>query len=92
MELLCSTFCSLIGSILAHIHKRRYFSEQEASVVVQEIASALDFLHNKGETTHTKWNCITHDHQKSPTVNICLELEKLNRFALTSFKLALANK
>lgn len=31
-----------------HIHKRRYFSEQEASIVVQEIASALDFLHNKG--------------------------------------------
>lgn len=37
------------GSILAHIHKRRHFSEQEASVVVQEIASALDFLHNKGK-------------------------------------------
>ncbi|XP_037326226.1 MAP kinase-interacting serine/threonine-protein kinase 2b isoform X1 [Pungitius pungitius] len=36
------------GSILAHIHRRRYFSEQEASVVVQDIASALDFLHNKG--------------------------------------------
>uniref|UniRef100_UPI0037E796FA MAP kinase-interacting serine/threonine-protein kinase 2b isoform X2 n=1 Tax=Semicossyphus pulcher TaxID=241346 RepID=UPI0037E796FA len=36
------------GSILAHIHKRRHFSEQEASVVVQDIASALDFLHNKG--------------------------------------------
>uniref|UniRef100_A0A673AKY2 non-specific serine/threonine protein kinase n=1 Tax=Sphaeramia orbicularis TaxID=375764 RepID=A0A673AKY2_9TELE len=36
------------GSILAHIHKRLHFSEQEASVVVQDIASALDFLHNKG--------------------------------------------
>ncbi|XP_016086683.1 MAP kinase-interacting serine/threonine-protein kinase 2-like [Sinocyclocheilus grahami] len=36
------------GSVLAHIHKRRYFSEQEASIVVQDIASALDFLHNKG--------------------------------------------
>uniref|UniRef100_A0A8C5NEX7 non-specific serine/threonine protein kinase n=1 Tax=Gouania willdenowi TaxID=441366 RepID=A0A8C5NEX7_GOUWI len=36
------------GSILAHIHKRRHFSEQEACVVVQDIASALDFLHNKG--------------------------------------------
>uniref|UniRef100_A0A671XUK2 non-specific serine/threonine protein kinase n=1 Tax=Sparus aurata TaxID=8175 RepID=A0A671XUK2_SPAAU len=36
------------GSILAQIHKRRHFSEQEASVVVQDIASALDFLHNKG--------------------------------------------
>uniref|UniRef100_A0A672JN08 non-specific serine/threonine protein kinase n=1 Tax=Salarias fasciatus TaxID=181472 RepID=A0A672JN08_SALFA len=39
------------GSILAHIHKRQHFSEQEASVVVQDIASALDFLHNKGKTT-----------------------------------------
>lgn len=37
------------GSILAQIHKRRHFSEQEASVVVQDIASALDFLHNKGK-------------------------------------------
>lgn len=37
-----------LGSVLAHIHKRRYFSEQEASIVVQDIASALDFLHNKG--------------------------------------------
>ncbi|KAG7488143.1 hypothetical protein MATL_G00030580 [Megalops atlanticus] len=36
------------GSILAHIHKRRHFNEQEASKVVQDIASALDFLHNKG--------------------------------------------
>ncbi|KAJ0032756.1 hypothetical protein NQD34_002837 [Periophthalmus magnuspinnatus] len=36
------------GSILAHIHKRQRFSEQEASLVVQDIASALDFLHNKG--------------------------------------------
>ncbi|CAL8306776.1 unnamed protein product [Lota lota] len=36
------------GSVLAQIHKRRHFSEQEASVVVQDIASALDFLHNKG--------------------------------------------
>lgn len=47
-------FFHLSGSILAHIHKRRHFSEQEASVVVQDIASALDFLHNKGETTCTK--------------------------------------
>lgn len=44
----------LLGSILAHIHKRRHFSEQEACVVVQDIASALDFLHNKGKPVHTK--------------------------------------
>lgn len=36
------------GSVLTHIHKRRHFSEQEAGIVVQDIASALDFLHNKG--------------------------------------------
>ncbi|XP_036409944.1 MAP kinase-interacting serine/threonine-protein kinase 2-like [Megalops cyprinoides] len=36
------------GSVLTHIHKRRHFSEQEASIVVQDIASALDFLHTKG--------------------------------------------
>ncbi|XP_060037989.1 MAP kinase-interacting serine/threonine-protein kinase 2 isoform X3 [Erinaceus europaeus] len=36
------------GSILNHIHQRRHFSELEASVVVQDVASALDFLHNKG--------------------------------------------
>ncbi|XP_010564930.1 PREDICTED: MAP kinase-interacting serine/threonine-protein kinase 2 [Haliaeetus leucocephalus] len=37
------------GSILTHIHRRRHFNELEASVVVQDIASALHFLHNKGE-------------------------------------------
>lgn len=36
------------GSILTHIHRRRHFNELEASVVVQDIASALNFLHNKG--------------------------------------------
>ncbi|XP_064136213.1 MAP kinase-interacting serine/threonine-protein kinase 2 isoform X1 [Loxodonta africana] len=36
------------GSILNHIHQRRHFNELEASVVVQDVASALDFLHNKG--------------------------------------------
>ncbi|XP_072245274.1 MAP kinase-interacting serine/threonine-protein kinase 2b [Leuresthes tenuis] len=36
------------GSVLAQIHKRQHFSEQEASVIVYDIASALDFLHNKG--------------------------------------------
>ncbi|NWY07943.1 MKNK2 kinase, partial [Nothoprocta ornata] len=36
------------GSILTHIHRRRHFNELEASVVVRDIASALNFLHNKG--------------------------------------------
>ncbi|XP_035755654.1 MAP kinase-interacting serine/threonine-protein kinase 2, partial [Egretta garzetta] len=37
------------GSILTHIHRRRHFNELEASVVVRDIASALHFLHNKGD-------------------------------------------
>ncbi|XP_064372243.1 MAP kinase-interacting serine/threonine-protein kinase 1 isoform X4 [Dromaius novaehollandiae] len=36
------------GSILAHIQKRKQFNEREASKVVRDIASALDFLHTKG--------------------------------------------
>lgn len=50
-------FLSLVtsGSILAQIHKRRHFSEQEASVVVQDIASALDFLHNKGKSFFSRF-------------------------------------
>nr|XP_028569940.1 MAP kinase-interacting serine/threonine-protein kinase 2 [Podarcis muralis] len=36
------------GSILTHIHRRRHFNELEASMVVNDIASALNFLHNKG--------------------------------------------
>lgn len=54
LQLKYSHYFAPLGSILAHIHRRRYFSEQEASVVVQDIASALDFLHNKGKTTCTR--------------------------------------
>ncbi|KAM4709094.1 MAP kinase-interacting serine/threonine-protein kinase 2 isoform 2-T2 [Discoglossus pictus] len=36
------------GSILNHIHRRRHFNEREASIVVRDIAGALDYLHNKG--------------------------------------------
>lgn len=39
---------TLAGSILAHIQKRKHFNEREASKVVRDIASALDFLHTKG--------------------------------------------
>lgn len=41
----------MLGSVLEQIHKRQHFSEQEASVIVHDIASALDFLHNKGKAT-----------------------------------------
>nr|XP_048299869.1 MAP kinase-interacting serine/threonine-protein kinase 1 isoform X3 [Myodes glareolus] len=36
------------GSILAHIQKRKHFNEREASRVVRDVATALDFLHTKG--------------------------------------------
>ncbi|KAM4721355.1 MAP kinase-interacting serine/threonine-protein kinase 1 [Rhinophrynus dorsalis] len=36
------------GSILSHIQRRKHFNEREASKVVKDIASALDFLHTKG--------------------------------------------
>ncbi|XP_017346818.2 MAP kinase-interacting serine/threonine-protein kinase 2 isoform X2 [Ictalurus punctatus] len=36
------------GTVLTHIHRRQRFSEQEVSAVVQDIASALHFLHSKG--------------------------------------------
>ncbi|XP_071984051.1 MAP kinase-interacting serine/threonine-protein kinase 1 [Engystomops pustulosus] len=36
------------GSILSHIQRRKHFDEREASTVVRDIASALDFLHTKG--------------------------------------------
>ncbi|XP_042191290.1 MAP kinase-interacting serine/threonine-protein kinase 1 isoform X4 [Callorhinchus milii] len=36
------------GSILTHIQRQKHFNEKEASIVVKDIASALDFLHTKG--------------------------------------------
>ncbi|XP_043941756.1 MAP kinase-interacting serine/threonine-protein kinase 1 [Protopterus annectens] len=36
------------GTILTHIQMHKHFNEREASKVVKDIASALDFLHNKG--------------------------------------------
>lgn len=51
LSVLIGCHCSPSGSVLTHIHKRRHISEQEASVVVQDIASALNFLHNKGRIT-----------------------------------------
>lgn len=33
---------------MAHIQKRKRFTEREASEVVREVAEALNFLHKKG--------------------------------------------
>lgn len=43
------SLCSPPGSILAHIQKRKHFNEREASRVVRDVATALDFLHTKGD-------------------------------------------
>jgi len=37
------------GPLLKHIEKRKVFTEKEASLVVKDIACALDFLHKKGK-------------------------------------------
>lgn len=36
------------GQLLSRIQERIHFSEREASQIIQEIASALNFLHKKG--------------------------------------------
>ncbi|XP_073500158.1 MAP kinase-interacting serine/threonine-protein kinase 1 isoform X5 [Phyllobates terribilis] len=36
------------GSILSHIQRKKHFNEKEASMVVRDIAMALDYLHTKG--------------------------------------------
>ncbi|XP_014674390.1 PREDICTED: MAP kinase-interacting serine/threonine-protein kinase 1-like [Priapulus caudatus] len=36
------------GPLLTHIQERGHFTEREASVVVKQVAGALQFLHNKG--------------------------------------------
>jgi MAP kinase interacting serine/threonine kinase len=36
------------GTLLENIERRGHMTEQEASLVVRDIAKALDFLHNKG--------------------------------------------
>ena len=39
---------SLPGSLLETIERRGHLTEQEASLVIREIAKALDYLHKKG--------------------------------------------
>ena len=45
----CLVFDKMAGGpLLAHIQKRERFTEREASLVVQEVACALAFLHDNG--------------------------------------------
>ena len=36
------------GPLLTHIQQRVHFTEKEASVIIRDLARALDFLHRKG--------------------------------------------
>lgn len=36
------------GQLLSRIQERIHFSEREASLIVRDLASALNFLHSKG--------------------------------------------
>ena len=48
------------GTLLETIEKRGHLTEQEASMVVQDIAKALDFLHKKGKLPHIPKCLIPH--------------------------------
>ncbi|NWY09268.1 MKNK1 kinase, partial [Aphelocoma coerulescens] len=65
------------GSILAHIQKRKHFNEREASKVVRDIASALDFLHTKG---------IAHRDLKPENI-LCESPEKISPVKICDFDL-----
>ena len=36
------------GQLLDHIQQRKFFTEQEAAMIITDVASALEFLHSKG--------------------------------------------
>ena len=43
-------FSIITGQLLDHIQNRIKFTEKEASYVIKDLASALQFLHKKGDT------------------------------------------
>ncbi|XP_051867577.1 MAP kinase-interacting serine/threonine-protein kinase 1-like isoform X2 [Pristis pectinata] len=65
------------GSILTHIQRRKHFNEREASIVVKEIATALDFLHTKG---------IAHRDLKPENI-LCEFAEKISPVKICDFDL-----
>nr|XP_035921755.1 MAP kinase-interacting serine/threonine-protein kinase 1 isoform X5 [Halichoerus grypus]XP_035921756.1 MAP kinase-interacting serine/threonine-protein kinase 1 isoform X5 [Halichoerus grypus] len=65
------------GSILAHIQKQKHFNEREASRVVQDVATALDFLHTKG---------IAHRDLKPENI-LCESPEKVSPVKICDFDL-----
>ncbi|XP_077608286.1 MAP kinase-interacting serine/threonine-protein kinase 1 isoform X3 [Crocuta crocuta] len=65
------------GSILAHIQKQKHFNEREASRVVRDVATALDFLHTKG---------IAHRDLKPENI-LCESPEKVSPVKICDFDL-----
>ena len=47
-----NSFLVFSGQLLDHIQNRGKFTEKEASYVIRDLASALQFLHKKGIAHH----------------------------------------
>lgn len=47
-QTLITFYFVFLGTLLANIERRGHLTESEASLVIRDIARALDFLHRKG--------------------------------------------
>jgi MAP kinase interacting serine/threonine kinase len=65
------------GQLLDHIQKRKFFTEQEAAMIITDVASALEFLHSKG---------IAHRDLKPENV-LCVYNDRLTPVKLCDFDL-----
>lgn len=65
------------GQLLSRIQERIYFSEREASMIIKDLASALNFLHSKG---------IAHRDLKPENI-LCVHPDKLNPVKICDFDL-----
>ncbi|XP_041358800.1 MAP kinase-interacting serine/threonine-protein kinase 1-like isoform X2 [Gigantopelta aegis] len=66
------------GTLLANVERRGHLSEKEAQAVVRDIASALDFMHNKG---------IAHRDLKPDNI-LCLSVDNVVPLKICDFDLA----
>ncbi|XP_039295702.1 MAP kinase-interacting serine/threonine-protein kinase 1 isoform X2 [Nilaparvata lugens] len=65
------------GQLLSRIQERVYFSEREASMIIKDLASALNFLHSKG---------IAHRDLKPENI-LCVHPDQLNPVKICDFDL-----
>jgi len=65
------------GQLLDHIQRRKFFTEQEAAMIITDVASALEFLHSKG---------IAHRDLKPENV-LCVFNDRLTPVKLCDFDL-----